>query len=216
MTGIFSRVSAAAAWIAEISSCHFEGDSARSLTLSRAPTPYSTIAFRSLPGLMRSAASCPSVTMPISSCVICPTFSFSVMRPSRSRIRWTSAGGSAGSGTSCCSRNDWLSTMEEDAGACEPALHRSASTQAAARTRARITWCRAGLENQLQAELRLSRIAGLRRLAEVAGQRVPGNLRRRAGIARVVGHRHGIHRRVQTLRQEVRPVEHVEDLETQL
>src|SRR4029079_11521445 len=216
MTGILSRVCAAAAWIAEISSCHLSGVSARSFTFRSAPTPYSTRAFRSLSGLMCSSASEPSVTIPISSCVIWPTFSFTLMWARRSRMRCASADASGGSGARCCSRKVWLSRSEDGTGACPPALGGSASRQAIAKARRRITSPGRRLEDQFHAELGLPRIAGSRRLAEVAGQRVTRDLGGRRRVTGIVLDRHRVHRRDQILRQEVGPVEHVEDLELHL
>src|SRR4051794_34315100 len=68
------------------------------------------------------------------------------------------------------------------------------------------------LEDDLESELRLPGVAHARRLAEVAGSLV----RLDRGLRRVENHRRQAHVRVERLRQEVRVVEEVEDLEPRL
>src|SRR5438094_6334259 len=208
--------------MAPTSSCHFADDNARSLTLRTAPTPYSTIALRSFAGLIRRSPSRPSATIPISSCVICPTFSFSVSCATRSRTRCASADFSAGGGPSCCWRNVWLSTVE---GACANSARQASERQKTEAGRRKMKTRRLILsvfrfpssvfrlsEEDLQPELRLARVPGLRRLAERPARREGHDLR----LRRIERHRGQAHVVVQALAQEVRPVEHVEDLEPEL
>src|SRR5712692_123513 len=110
-TGIFNRDFFASAWISRIISCHLLAGNASSFTLRMEPTPYSPTALRSFSGLIRMDWPCPSVTMPISNCVIWPIFSLSVICASSfsTAAPQMLAGGPAG--VILRRKNVWLSTI---------------------------------------------------------------------------------------------------------
>src|SRR6266403_2848728 len=133
--GICNRDFFASAWMARIISCHFSGDNASSFTFRMEPTPYSPTALCNFSGLIRIDWPRPSVTMPISSCVIWPTFSLSVICPSSfsTAAAETLAGGPAG--VILRRKNVWLSTIPE---AASSALEGAATT---VQTASKITIC---------------------------------------------------------------------------
>ena len=101
--------------MARIISCHFSADKASSFTLRMEPTPYSPTALCNLSGLIRMDWPCPSLIMPISSCVIWPIFSFSVIwaRSFSTAAAEALAGGPAG--VKFRRKNASLSTIQEAA-----------------------------------------------------------------------------------------------------
>src|SRR6188508_806203 len=135
-------------------------------------------------------------------------------------MRRVSSAGRGGNAEELASRNAWLSMM-----ACGPcaAVAVTSDTIAARRRMDRIAEERRTgaaersaapetLEEDLDAELHLPRIARARRLPEVAARHEGHDL----GPRRIERHRLQVHRIHERLAEEVRPVEHVEDLEPQL
>ncbi len=121
--------------MARITSCHFSAVKASSLTLRREPTPYSTTALCNFSGLMRRAWPCPSLTMPISSCVIWPTFSLRVIWPSSFSTAAAEAPAGGPAGVKFRRRNVWLSTIPEAASSAPD------GTATAVQTASTITIC---------------------------------------------------------------------------
>src|SRR5467141_1099443 len=121
--------------MARIISCHLSTDKASSFTLMIEPTPYSPTALCSFSGLIRMDWSFPSVIMPISSCVIWPIFSLSVICPSSFSTAAADAlaGGPAGVILRC--KKVWLSTIPE------AALSAPEGTAMTVQTASKITIC---------------------------------------------------------------------------
>src|SRR5437667_4578117 len=121
--------------MARIISCHFSADKASSFTLRMEPTPYSPTALRNLLGLIRMDWPCPSVTIPISSCVIWPIFSLSVSLPRSVTTAAAEALAGGPAGVIFFFKNVWLSTIP---GAASSAPDGTATTVQTAST---ITIC---------------------------------------------------------------------------
>src|SRR6266850_622620 len=75
------------------------------------PAPYSPTVLRNLSALIRRSGPVPSVTIPISSCVICPTFSFSVIWARSFSTTAADAAGDGPAGVMLRCKNVWLSTI---------------------------------------------------------------------------------------------------------
>src|SRR5712692_4749593 len=114
-TGIFNRDFFASAWISRIISCHLLAANASSFTLRMEPTPYSPTALCSFSGLIRMDWPCPSVIMPICSCVIWPIFSFGVICESSFSTAAAQALAGGPAGVMLRRKNVWLSTIHEAA-----------------------------------------------------------------------------------------------------
>src|SRR6266403_5340633 len=117
--------------MARIISCHFSADKASSFTLRMEPTPYSPTALRNLWRLIRMDWPCPSVTRPISSCVIWPIFSLSVIWPRSFSTAAAEALAGGPAGVIFFFKNVWLSTMLEAASSAPDgiaAMEQTAST----------------------------------------------------------------------------------------
>src|SRR6185503_3127744 len=240
------------------SSCQRSSGSAWSLTLRMEPTPYSTTARSSFAGSRRTSWSAPLTTVPSVSCVICPTFSRSVMRASRSATRLEGARAGPRAGGSSRATNAALSTTAGSPAApasplgttsttSAPAAATTAQKRNAARKRrttheVRLVHCIAmpsisqrgaeegpgsgcvrsllpGLEadsvdEELDAELDLARVARTLRPAEVERDDLAGDARRIRDVRRVECHRRSIQLGVDV--DEVGLVGDVEDLEAQL